>query len=162
MEKMELDLRPILAHELDPIYAWIENDPRFKIYGMFRKRLEPSLLRALENPDAHVIGALKKNSDELLGFAWFLKTGAFGRSGYLRLISVAPSAKGMGIGRALLGHLEELYLVPNGILLLATTTNSEAHRFYEKMGYRRVGEIPDYLKPGIHETIFQKPPTKYV
>ncbi len=153
---MALEIRPLVVTELDPIYDWIEKTPLFVKYGTTRKTLAPVLTREVTDPGVVVIGAFNPNG-ALTGFAWFVKKGAFGRSGYLRLIVVDPDAKTTGVGRALLEHLEGSFLRPNGIFLLATDVNRDAHAFYTKLGYRKIGEIPDYVAPGLNEWIFHKP-----
>lgn len=150
------NLRPLKAAELDPVYAWIEKNPLFAKYRMDRGSLASALERATADPEAVVLGAFAAATGSLLGFAWFLKRGAFGRSGYLRLIAVDPEAKTKGVGRALMESLEAAFLAPNGILLLATETNREAHAFYERIGYRKVGALPDYVRPGLTELLFYK------
>jgi len=152
-----LEIRALIANELEPVYAWIEADPLFQKYRMSRMTIASALARAAIDPDSAVVGAWTPEG-VLVGFAWFAKRGAFARSGYLRLIAVDPASRAAGIGRALMYYLENAYLRPNGILLLATDTNLEAHSFYQKLGYRKIGEIPDYVAPGLHEFIFHKPP----
>jgi ribosomal protein S18 acetylase RimI-like enzyme len=93
----------------------------------------------------------------VLGFAWFVPRGAFDRSGYLRLIAVDPSRR-VGAGRRLLQALEADHLAAAGIVLLSTSTNEGAHRFYEGLGYRRVGLLPGYVRLDLDEVIFYKPP----
>lgn len=155
---MELVIRPLILNDLTPVYDWIEANPLFAKYGMNREKLHPFLSKAISDPESAVIGAYDVHEDALRGFAWFMKKGAFGRSGYLRLIAVDPEAKNSGIGRALMNNLEANFLTPNGLFLLATHTNIEAHQFYTRLGYRRVGEILDYVMPGLDEIIFYKAP----
>ena len=45
---------------------------------------------------------------------------------------------------------------PNGLFLLCTHTNLGARRSYEGLGYAQVGEVPDYLTPGLREVIYFK------
>ncbi len=96
----------------------------------------------------------------MAGFAWFVRRGAFDRSGYLRLIAVDDRFLGRGAGQLLMAELERRHLARGGIVLLAAATNVGAHRFYERLGYRHVGELPDYVKPGLHERIYYKPPPR--
>jgi ribosomal protein S18 acetylase RimI-like enzyme len=153
---MSFDIRPLRESDLDPIYGWVESDPLFARYGTSRKTLAPVLTREVSDPGSVVVGAFAA-SGALLGFAWFVKKGAFARSGYLRLIVVDPAEKTSGVGRALMNHLESAFLRPNGIFLLATDSNRDAHAFYTRLGYRKVGEIPDYVAPGLTEWIFHRP-----
>jgi ribosomal protein S18 acetylase RimI-like enzyme len=93
------------------------------------------------------------------GFIWYAARGAFGRSGYIRLIGVAPEQRGRGVGRAMMDHAEgEIFREGVGdIFLLVSDFNEDAQRFYQRLGYRQVGAIPDYILPGVAELIFYKP-----
>lgn len=90
------------------------------------------------------------------GIAWFVAEGGFARSGYLKLIAVADEFQCSGVGRRLIEDLESRHLHPNGIFILASSTNAHAREFYEKLGYAKVGEIPDFVKPGLNEVIYFK------
>ena len=57
-------------------------------------------------------------------------------------------------------HLEAKHLKPNGIFLLTTDSNVEAQSFYCRLGYRKVGEIPDYVHAGLTEWIYHKAPAR--
>ncbi|MCK5797503.1 MAG: GNAT family N-acetyltransferase [Deltaproteobacteria bacterium] len=94
---------------------------------------------------------------EVLGFAWLLPRGAFGRSAYLKLILVDPAARGRGVGAALIDDLEARHLGRAGLLLLCTADNAAARRFYEHLGYRSMGLLPGYVIPEIDEVIYYKP-----
>lgn len=98
-----------------------------------------------------------ESAGPLLGFAWLILRGGFGRSAYLRLILVDPRAAGHGVGGVLLDQLEQRHLAPAGLILLCSTDNSAARSFYERAGYRLVGELPDYVGPGLDESIYFKP-----
>jgi ribosomal protein S18 acetylase RimI-like enzyme len=91
-----------------------------------------------------------------VGFAHFLLKGGFGRSGYLKLLSVDERVRSQGVGRALMAELELRFLSPNGLFLLCTHTNLGARRFYEALGYQQIGAVPDYLTPGLQEVIYFK------
>ena len=113
-----------------------------------------SLVRALVDGGAELTVA--EVDGACVGFSWFVPRGFFDRSGYLRLIVVDPGAQGTGVGRALLSRLEQRHLAGRGIALLAAEHNHDAHRFYERLGYRHVGTLPDYVVPGLAEHIYLK------
>jgi GTP-binding protein len=104
----------------------------FAAYGHTRERIRRQLEEALSDGRSQLLAALQ--AERPCGFAWFVPRGAFDRSGYLRLICVAEGARGTGVGSALLGELERRHLAQGGIVLLATSTNIAAHRFYERRG----------------------------
>lgn len=58
---------------------------------------------------------------------------------------VAPQARGRGIGAALLARAEAEALARGRWLgTLDTASGSEGQRLYERCGWTRIGEIPDY------------------
>jgi putative acetyltransferase len=60
------------------------------------------------------------------------------RSGYLDQLVVAPELWGTSIADALIA--EAKHLAPGGIVLHVNTENARAIRFYEHLGFVRVGE----------------------
>src|SRR4051794_22936530 len=58
---------------------------------------------------------------------------------------VARSARGQGVGTALMRHAAELSRrAGKRLLVLDTATGSEAERLYQRLGWTRVGVIPHY------------------
>ena len=94
----------------------------------------------------------------LLGFAWVLPRGAFGRFPYLRLLAVSPKAQGSGLGAALLAAAEEPWRKAGErqMLLMVSDFNEGAQRFYRAHGYIQVGSCPDFLREGIAEQVWIK------
>ncbi len=43
-----------------------------------------------------------------------------------------------------------------GVLLLMTSDNTDARSFYERLGYKYVGDLPDYARPGRVECLYRK------
>jgi GNAT superfamily N-acetyltransferase len=93
----------------------------------------------------------------LKGFYWAAPRGMFCRFPYLRLLSVKPEFRNLGIGRRLLGHFEENgFCQAPKVFLAVSDFNDGAQRFYERNGYTRVGAIPDLYKKGIAEILMVK------
>lgn len=70
-------------------------------------------------------------------------TGHDGRRGYISHTAVSPSARGRGIGRALVRAAEEA-LAAEGIAkiaLVAFSRNADGNAFWEKMGYTSRGDL---------------------
>ncbi|OZJ06024.1 hypothetical protein BZG36_01100 [Bifiguratus adelaidae] len=83
-----------------------------------------------------------------------------GIGGYTSLIAVALDCQGKGIGAALLKAYEQRCLKAStrgGCFLLAHHTNVKAHRFYERLNYRKVGELPSFVMVDVSEVIYWKP-----
>jgi ribosomal protein S18 acetylase RimI-like enzyme len=77
---------------------------------------------------------------------------------YIQTIEVAPEARGRGIGRALLGRLEDSALAAGAelIRLHVDAENAKAIRLYEAQGYRCQGRQEDYYPLGRAALIYMK------
>src|SRR5262245_8583823 len=75
-------------------------------------------------------------------------------------ICVHPVAQGNGIGRALQAHAEAFVRSRGGERLILETsgrpTYARARRFYRRAGYRRVGFIRDFYRPGDDCVVYGK------
>jgi ribosomal protein S18 acetylase RimI-like enzyme len=59
-----------------------------------------------------------------------------------------------GVGARLLTEAERRAREwANHLVLLATTDNTGARRFYERLGYRHVGDLPRFAVPGLDEAL---------
>ena len=153
-ESQMMNVLPLVKADLDACAKIVSTTELFRAYGYTGETARKQLETALSEGQDELWVA--KDQGRAVGFAWFIKKGAFARSGYLRLIAVDSSHLKAGIGRTLMTELEKKYLSPNGMFLLVTSTNNAARGFYEKLGYRRVGEIPGYVKAGIDEVIYYR------
>jgi GNAT superfamily N-acetyltransferase len=92
-----------------------------------------------------------------VGVAWVVPGRAFTGAAYLRLLLVADDRQRAGLGAALLAAAETAArAVANHLALLATTDNAGARRFYERHGYRHVGDLPGLARPGVDEALYWK------
>ena len=95
--------------------------------------------------------------EECVGFAYIIPRGAFHGFPYLHIIAIKEGYRGLGIGRALLDFSESIASEMADRLFLAVADyNPDAKRFYERNGYRQVGEIPNLYRPGITEYLMAK------
>ncbi len=140
--------------DIEEIAEFLSQNSLFQEYGFTFVKALTSLKSALENSQNDLI--LYGSKGNRAGFAWFVKKGGFGRSGYLRLIAVEPGQQGSGIGQKFMSYFEEKYLAPNGIFLFVTSTNHSARKFYERLGYINLCEMPDYVKKGFTEILYYK------
>ncbi|CAN5229027.1 hypothetical protein BH18CHL2_BH18CHL2_06190 [soil metagenome] len=92
------------------------------------------------------------------GVAWLILTRAFDGAAYLRLLLVAEGEQSRGVGAALLSRAERRAREARSrhLALLVTGTNRRARNFYEREGYRLVGILPGYVRPGIDEALYVK------
>jgi ribosomal-protein-alanine N-acetyltransferase len=77
---------------------------------------------------------------------------------YIQTIEVAPEARRRGIGRALLGHLEDSALTAGAewIRLHVDAENANAIRLYEAQGYHCQGRRENYYPLGRAALIYRK------
>ncbi len=159
-----LKVRGMRADDVEACAQIVAGEQLWQRYGLTLQRARRVLRRAQAakrrgGVSARNIGDLAVVSEggRILGFIWFHRSGTFRHSGYIQWIAVAPEARGRGVGRDLMRYSEERILKkgPN-VMLLVADFNLEAQAFYEKLGYARVGAIPDYMVRGITELLYRK------
>lgn len=95
--------------------------------------------------------------DRFIGYIWIAQRGAFYDFPYCPGLAVRKEYRGRGVGTALLRHYEKVgFEYSDRIFILVSDFNLRARKLYEKLGYKQVGIIPDFLKEGIAEHILMK------
>jgi ribosomal protein S18 acetylase RimI-like enzyme len=78
-------------------------------------------------------------------------------SPYIKTIAVAEEYRGKGIGSQMILFTEALYRKEYRHLFLCVSSfNLKARQLYERLGFVRVGELPDYIIEGASEIIMYK------
>lgn len=78
-------------------------------------------------------------------------------SGYIQAICVASNARAKGLGRLLMEHAEAwIFRESPNVFLFVSDFNAPARAFYERLGYRQAGELPDFLVAGRSELLMRK------
>jgi GNAT superfamily N-acetyltransferase len=127
-------------------------------YGISLQRASAQLEKAVAESDPLLV-CREEAGGSPVGLAWLIRTRAFGRCSYLRLLLVAEGFQSRGLGRALLAAAEANATTWSPHLyLLVTTDNHAARRFYERQGYRHVGDLPGLTAPGLDEALYHKNP----
>ena len=76
---------------------------------------------------------------------------------YLELFAIAPSMRQIGLGRALLAHVEQRVLSrAKNFFLCVSDFNTGAREFYRRQGYHEVGAIDDLIVSGYAEILMRK------
>jgi len=76
---------------------------------------------------------------------------------YIVSIAVAPAFRGLGVGAALLDHVERAYRGRSRHLFLCVSSfNPRARRFYERHGFESVGILKAFLIEGADEVLMHK------
>ncbi|MFH0841131.1 MAG: GNAT family N-acetyltransferase [Bacteroidota bacterium] len=78
-------------------------------------------------------------------------------SPYIKSVAAYPEFRGKGIGAALLSFTEDLFRSRSKYLFLCVSSfNLRAQKFYERHGYKVVGELKDYIIEGASEILIHK------
>jgi ribosomal protein S18 acetylase RimI-like enzyme len=96
-------------------------------------------------------------ANQCIGFMGVISNGCFRKFTYLSLIAVKREYRSNGIGKMLIRKFEEIgFEKANRVFLLVSDFNRKAQSFYKKLGYKKVGEIPDMFKKDVSENILVK------
>jgi GNAT superfamily N-acetyltransferase len=129
--------------------------PLLRRYGTTRGSALRALARARASRDQLTV-ALAPDG-HVCGFAWVLPSRILTGAAYLRLLLVGEGRQGAGTGAALLAAAEDAArAVANHLVLLVTTRNTGARRFYARHGYRHVGRLPGLARVGLDEALYWK------
>jgi [ribosomal protein S18]-alanine N-acetyltransferase len=91
----------------------------------------------------------------LAGFLVLNMRGAF--VGYIQTLCVAPEQRGKGIGTKLVEFAEQrIFRESPNVFMCVSSFNYEARKLYERMGYKLVGALMDYLVRGHSELLLRK------
>jgi ribosomal-protein-alanine N-acetyltransferase len=110
-------------------------------------------LSIVRDPSREVYIARDENG--VAGFLILCMTGAF--VGYIQTIAIQPDRRGQGLGSRLIDFAERRILAesPN-VFMCVSSFNHDARRLYERLGYRVVGELTDYIVHGHSEILLRK------
>jgi ribosomal protein S18 acetylase RimI-like enzyme len=77
--------------------------------------------------------------------------------GYIQTVCAAPEYRGQGVGTALVAFAEErIFREHRNVFICVSDFNPGARRLYERLGYRLVGELTDYIVAGRSELLLRK------
>ncbi len=110
-------------------------------------------LGIIQDPSREVYVA--RDERGLAGFLILCMTGAF--VGYIQTVCIHPERRGQGLGSKLVEFAEQRILAesPN-VFMCVSSFNRDARRLYERLGYRVVGELTDYIMQGHSEILLRK------
>ncbi|MEJ0091124.1 MAG: GNAT family N-acetyltransferase [Limisphaerales bacterium] len=78
-------------------------------------------------------------------------------NGYIQILAVHPDWRGRGLGTQIMRFAEErIFRQSPNVFLCVSAFNHRAQKFYERLGYRHIGELPDFLVQGHAEIILRK------
>lgn len=77
-------------------------------------------------------------------------------SPYIASVAVAENARARGIGSQMIAFAEHRMAGRRFIFLLVSSFNWRAQKLYHRLGYERVGDIPNYVVEGHSELLLCK------
>ena len=93
--------------------------------------------------------------DRLAGLLILNVKGAF--VGYIQTVCAAREFRGTGVGTALVAFAEErIFREFRNAFICVSDFNHGARRLYERLGFRLVGELTDYVVAGHSELLLRK------
>jgi [ribosomal protein S18]-alanine N-acetyltransferase len=94
-------------------------------------------------------------ADRLAGLLVLNVKGAF--VGYIQTVCAAEEFRGTGVGTALVAFAEErIFRDFRNAFICVSEFNHGARRLYERLGFRLVGELTDYVVAGHSELLLRK------
>jgi ribosomal protein S18 acetylase RimI-like enzyme len=100
-------------------------------------------------------GYIATAEGERAGFIVIVMRGAF--AGYIKSLAVAPAFRNRGLGRRLIEFAEKrIFSEQPNVFLCVSTFNPDAKRLYERLGYKVIGLLDDYIVPGHGEYLLRK------
>ncbi len=146
IHEAELQDIPEMAEIIASAEAWIS-------YGIDYNQAR-RMLSTL--PDALYV-AISVKTGEVVGFGSLRRDGVGNIGAYVRLFAVKDKYRGRGVGRQLMDFIWQIAVQtsPN-LFLICSENNREALAFYEKMGFARVGVMPDLVVAGRHEVLMRR------
>ena len=96
----------------------------------------------------------------VVGYACYGPTPATEATWDLYWIVVAPAARRLGLGRALLDRTMAAIARRGGTSIYVDTSSTDVYdstrAFYRRMGFRKLVELPDFYKPGDNKVIYRR------
>ena len=118
-------------------------------------KLERILRRAAQAGELYLAVT---DADEVAGVIRLNRCGFCGLCPYLALLGAKEGFRGQGVGRFLMDQVDAKVRAwgYRRVALMVSDFNAPARAFYERIGYRTLGLIPDAAMPGIGEYLMLK------
>lgn len=118
---------------------------------------EKSALQGFMAQDIPCVVARNGPEGPVLGFVRYHPKGFIDRFAYIKTVAVDAAARGQRVGEQLVSHVEQACFVSaSHMFLFCSSFNAGAQRFYERLGYQRVGQVDALLVPEHGEVLFVK------
>lgn len=110
-------------------------------------------LKLVTNPWREVYVARAQN--EIAGFILLQMEGTF--TGYIQTVAVKPEWRNQGLGSRLLAFAEKrIFAEKPNVFLCVSSFNKKARQLYQRLGYRKIGVIKNFIVAGHDEILLRK------
>jgi len=110
-------------------------------------------LQRLTDPTREIHVAIQK--EQIVGMLILFLDGTL--KGYIQTIAIHPEWRSRGIGTQMIEFAEQrIFRISPNVFLCVSSFNLEAQKFYERLGYQRVGELTDFVVKGFSEFLMRK------
>ena len=153
--KMVIQIKLADIKYIDSCVEILQNSDLGKAYFSDHKKAADMLAYAVARKNVYV--ALNEN-ENCLGFIYYMTHGVFGSYPYLHIIAVKEGYRSCGIGKQLMKYFEDNASDSSSAKYFLTVDdfNPRAKKLYENLGYKCVGELPDFYKKGINCFLMMK------
>jgi len=111
------------------------------------------MLKTLQDPIHQTYIVLINN--QTAGTFVLQEKGAF--TGYIKSIAVHKEWRGKKLGEYMMTYIEEKFFSSGkNVFLCVSSFNLKAQQFYQRLGYKEIGVLSDYIVKGYDEIMMRK------
>ncbi|MFP4482173.1 MAG: GNAT family N-acetyltransferase [Thermovirgaceae bacterium] len=146
----DLEIRmPVTEEEIDACSLLMSRTDPWLTLG----RTYDESRKLFTDPQKEVFIAVESN--RLAGFLVLDLNGPF--KGYIQSLCIVPSRRSAGLGSKMIKFAENLIfeISPNAFICVSDF-NPRAKALYQRLGYKAVGELPDFFVSGKTEILMRK------
>lgn len=152
-------IRPTRPDDTPALVALAEGTGVFKPHELVALREVLDDYHAVHHREGHVASTLERDG-QIAGFSYHAPAAMTDRAWYLYWIAVDRRFQSLGLGAALLDHVEADISSKSGRLLLVETSSlphyEPTRRFYLRRGYHLASTLPDFYADGDDLVVFRK------
>lgn len=148
----QIEVREAGIQDIPACAQIISTEDAWRVYGLdYLKSYD-----VLSTMDDVIYVALK--NEKVIGFITIKINGVGNVGAYVRMIAVNREYRGTGVGTVLVEYIQNLAKQngKNNIFLICSVENSNAKRFYERVGFKQVGILESLVIDNHDEILFRR------
>lgn len=141
--------KPATEYEIDACSLLMSRTDPWVTFG----RTYDESRKLFTDPDKQVFVAAENN--RLAGFLVLDINGPF--KGYIQSLCIVPSRRRAGLGSRMIEFAENLiFQTSPNVFICVSDFNPRAKTLYQRLGYKVVGALPDFIVSGKTEILMRK------